>query len=99
MAQFDANKVMWSSNELIVGSAADKVFEAVATFLKEHSPFVLKDVPYLLLAVGKEYDAIFKVVKFVFAPGQNYRYVADRMKDLLTMLERDNDWLDNKVPK
>jgi hypothetical protein len=95
MAKFDASKVMWTTEELDAGAAADEVWEAIALWKKEHPTWSVKDVPSLLLAVGKEYNKVFKVVNFLWKE-QNLAYFADRTKDLLTMLERDNDFIKSR---
>ncbi len=101
MDGFNANKVMWTVEELDAASAADKIWEAVAKYLHDHPRFSYKDVPGFLLVVGAEFNAIFKVVGFLFKvgtiPQNSMRFTLDRMKDVAVMLERDNDWLDKRI--
>ena len=94
MAKFDANKVVWSVGEFEAGAAADEVFETLHAYVKEHQPFTFKDVLGLMAALGSQATNILKVVNFMFSTGTGYRQIIDRLKDLLVMLERDNDWLD-----
>lgn len=91
---FDANKVVWTTEEFSAASAADKVYEAVKAYVDAQPSFSIKDVPGLLMELGKKYAEIFVVVKFVFVAGSGIKGGIDRIKDLLTMLERDNGWLD-----
>lgn len=100
MSGFNANKVMWTVNELDAANAADKVWEAVAEYLKQHPNFSYKDVPGFLLTIGTEFNAIYKVVQFMFKvetiPQNSMRFTLDRVKDMAVMLERDNGWLDKR---
>lgn len=91
---FDDNKVMWTTSELLAGSAADRVYEAAAAYVTAHQPFKLVHVPGLLLEIGKQGSSILEVVRFVFEGGLNKKAFIDRVKDIVVMLERDNAWLD-----
>lgn len=96
MAKFDANKVVWSVGEFEAGAAADEVFETLHKYVKEHQPFKFSNVLGLLTSIGGQASNVLKVINFMFSTGSGYRQIIDRVKDLLVMLERDNDWLDQK---
>lgn len=100
MSGFNPNKVQWSPKELEAAEAADQLWEAIAAFMKEHPKFGVGEVVMLLASLAKEFNAVYKVVQFLFKaetiPQNRMRFVLDRSKDLLVMLERDNDWLDSR---
>ena len=90
---FDVNKVMWTSEELDAGAAADRIYEKVAEFVKEHSPFGIRDVPALLGMLAGNAGDLLKLINYLFSGGIVLGSVLDRLKDLVCLLERDNDWL------
>lgn len=95
MAKFDPNKVQWTVAEIEAADDADEVWEVIAKYVQEHQPFGVKQVPGLLLALAPQYIRIAGVVSFVWSA--DLRTSLDKLKDLIVMLERDNDWLDKRV--
>jgi hypothetical protein len=90
---FDDNKVIWSVRELEVGAAGDRLYEAVAKYLAGLGhEFGWSDLPGLGKVLFDNRSDVVKVVGFVFETIE-IRPVLDRVKDLVVMLERDNDWV------
>lgn len=94
MAKFDPIKVQWNVGEIEAADDADEVWEVIALYVKEHPNFAVKDIPGLLLALAPYYARVAGVISFVWSA--NLRTSLDRLKDLIVMLERDNDWLDQR---
>lgn len=91
---FDENKVMPTTEELMAGAAADHVYEAIKEYVDAHPNFGIADMVGLLATIP--YSNLYSVIIFLFKDGPVLRSILDKLKDIVWILERDNDWLEGK---
>ena len=91
---FDENKVVWSADEFAAGAAGDRLVEKVDKYLTEHSTLSRTEIlglAAMLVADDRTRLDAAAVLKFLFSRG-GLKGFLDAAKDLICMLERDNDW-------
>ena len=86
--------VMWTADELLAAHAADRLYEMGDAFFKENPDFSTGQIIKFVTALAKDHVGdLVTLVKHLFTSGKGIRGFADRLKDILVMLERDNDWI------
>lgn len=91
---FDENKVLWTVEEFMCAAAADRIYEMGDAFFEANPDFSTGTVIKFVTALAKDHVGdVVTLVKFLFTSGRGIRGFTDRAKDILVMLERDNDWI------
>lgn len=86
--------VMWSADELLAAHAADRIYEMGDAFFEANPDFSSGVVIKFITALAKDHAGdLITLVKHLFTGGKGIRGFCDRTKDILVMLERDNDWI------
>ena len=86
---FDENKIMWTTDEIMAGAALDRIYEDVSAHMQAGPSNIAK----LLIVLSNRGGDLYRVIGHLFSGADGMRKVLDRLKDLLCMLERDNDWI------